>query len=260
MQYVYMNTNTTIAQAPAAIQEAPASSIVRLQGVSKIYGNGDAQVRALDDVSVGFGAGEFTAIMGPSGSGKSTMMHILAGLDAPTSGHVFVEDTDITALKDTALTKLRRDRIGFVFQSFNLVPTLDARSNILLPMRLAGKTPDKDWFDLIVNSLGIADRLNHRPSEMSGGQQQRVAVARALMSRPAVIVADEPTGNLDSHSTTEVMDLLRRAVDDLGQSVIMVTHDTGTAAYADRVLVCRDGRIVSDLRDVTADTLTAALR
>ena len=255
-----MNTNTTIAQAPVADQEAPASSIVRLQGVSKIYGSGDAQVRALDDVSVGFGAGEFTAIMGPSGSGKSTMMHILAGLDAPTSGHVFVEDTDITTLKDTALTKLRRDRIGFVFQSFNLVPTLDARSNILLPMRLAGKTPDKDWFDLIVNSLGIADRLNHRPSEMSGGQQQRVAVARALMSRPAVIVADEPTGNLDSHSTTEVMDLLRRAVDDLGQSVIMVTHDTGTAAYADRVLVCRDGRIVSDLRDVTADTLTAALR
>ena len=260
MQYVYMNTNTTIAQATAATQEAPASSIVRLQGVSKIYGNGDAQVRALDDVSVGFGAGEFTAIMGPSGSGKSTMMHILAGLDAPTSGHVFVEDTDITALKDTALTKLRRDRIGFVFQSFNLVPTLDARANILLPMRLAGKAPEKEWFDLIVSSLGIANRLNHRPSEMSGGQQQRVAVARALMSRPAVIVADEPTGNLDSHSTDEVMDLLRRAVDELGQSVIMVTHDTSTAAYADRVLVCRDGRIVSDLRDITADNLTAALR
>ena len=254
-----MNTNTTIAQAPVAAQ-AQASSIVRLQGVSKIYGSGDAQVRALDDVSVGFGAGEFTAIMGPSGSGKSTMMHILAGLDAPTSGHVFVEDTDITALKDTALTKLRRDRIGFVFQSFNLVPTLDARANILLPMRLAGKAPEKEWFDLIVNSLGIADRLSHRPSEMSGGQQQRVAVARALMSRPAVIVADEPTGNLDSHSTDEVMDLLRRAVDELGQSVIMVTHDTATAAYADRVLVCRDGRIVSDLRDVTADSLTAALR
>ena len=184
MQYVYMNTNTTIAQATAATQEAPASSIVRLQGVSKIYGNGDAQVRALDDVSVGFGAGEFTAIMGPSGSGKSTMMHILAGLDAPTSGHVFVEDTDITALKDTALTKLRRDRIGFVFQSFNLVPTLDARANILLPMRLAGATPEKEWFDLIVNSLGIADRLSHRPSEMSGGQQQRVAVARALTESP----------------------------------------------------------------------------
>ena len=255
-----MNTNTTIAQAPAADQEAPASSIVRLQDVSKIYGSGDAQVRALDDVSVGFGAGEFTAIMGPSGSGKSTMMHILAGLDAPTSGHVFVEDTDITTLKDTALTKLRRDRIGFVFQSFNLVPTLDARANILLPMRLAGGTPEKEWFDLIVTSLGIANRLSHRPSEMSGGQQQRVAVARALMSRPAVIVADEPTGNLDSHSTDEVMDLLRRAVDELGQSVIMVTHDTATAVYADRVLVCRDGRIVSDLRDITADNLTAALR
>ena len=253
-----MNTNTTIT-APAAAQ-APASSIVRLQGVSKIYGSGDAQVRALDDVSVGFGAGEFTAIMGPSGSGKSTMMHILAGLDAPTAGHVFVEDTDITTLKDTALTKLRRDRIGFVFQSFNLVPTLDARANILLPMRLAGKAPEKEWFDLIVNSLDIANRLSHRPSEMSGGQQQRVAVARALMSRPAVIVADEPTGNLDSHSTGEVMDLLRRAVDELGQSVIMVTHDTATAAYADRVLVCRDGRIVSDLRDITADSLTAALR
>ena len=253
-----MNTNTTIT-APVAAQ-AQASSIVRLQGVSKIYGSGDAQVRALDDVSVGFGAGEFTAIMGPSGSGKSTMMHILAGLDAPTSGRVFVEDTDITALKDTALTKLRRDRIGFVFQSFNLVPTLDARANILLPMRLAGKAPEKGWFDLIVNSLGIANRLSHRPSEMSGGQQQRVAVARALMSRPAVIVADEPTGNLDSHSTDEVMDLLRRAVDELGQSVIMVTHDTATAVYADRVLVCRDGRIVSDLRDITADNLTAALR
>ena len=253
-----MNTNTTITAAAAA--QAPASSIVRLQGVSKIYGSGDAQVRALDDVSVGFGAGEFTAIMGPSGSGKSTMMHILAGLDAPTSGRVFVEDTDITALKDTALTKLRRDRIGFVFQSFNLVPTLDARANILLPMRLAGKAPEKEWFDLIANSLGIANRLSHRPSEMSGGQQQRVAVARALMSRPAVIVADEPTGNLDSHSTDEVMDLLRRAVDELSQSVIMVTHDTATAAYADRVLVCRDGRIVSDLRDITADTLTSALR
>jgi len=251
-----MNTNTTIT-APAVAQ---ASSIVRLQGVTKIYGSGDAQVRALDDVSVGFGAGEFTAIMGPSGSGKSTMMHILAGLDAPTAGHVFVEDTDITALKDTALTKLRRDRIGFVFQSFNLVPTLDARANILLPMRLAGKAPEKEWFDLIANSLGIADRLNHRPSEMSGGQQQRVARPRPRGRRPAVIVADEPTGNLDSHSTDEVMDLLRRAVDELGQSVIMVTHDTATAVYADRVLVCRDGRIVSDLRDITADNLTAALR
>ena len=225
-----------------------------------LSGDNDRQVRALVDVTVGFGAGEFTAIMGPSGSGKSTMMHILAGLDAPTSGRVYVEGTDITALNDTALTKLRRDRIGFVFQSFNLVPTLDARANILLPMRLAGATPDPAWFDMIVASLGIGDRLDHRPSEMSGGQQQRVAVARALMSRPAVIVADEPTGNLDSRSTGEVMELLRRAVDELGQSVIMVTHDTRTAAYADRVLVCRDGQVVSDLRDVTADSLAASLR
>ncbi len=244
------------------VQNPSASRGIVIQAVDlvKNYGTGSNMVHALRGVNVSFERGKFTAIMGPSGSGKSTMMHILAGLDAPTSGHVFVEDTDITALKDTALTKLRRDRIGFVFQSFNLVPTLDARANILLPMRLAGKAPEKEWFDLIVNSLGIANRLNHRPSEMSGGQQQRVAVARALMSRPAVIVADEPTGNLDSHSTTEVMDLLRRAVDELGQSVIMVTHDTATAAYADRVLVCRDGRIVSDLRDITADNLTAALR
>ena len=248
------------APAYAAPQSGQAMPIVQLQAVSKLYGQGDAQVRALVDVTVGFGAGEFTAIMGPSGSGKSTMMHILAGLDAPTSGRVYVEGTDITALNDTALTKLRRDRIGFVFQSFNLVPTLDARANILLPMRLAGATPDPAWFDMIVASLGIGDRLGHRPSEMSGGQQQRVAVARALMSRPAVIVADEPTGNLDSRSTGEVMELLRRAVDELGQSVIMVTHDTRTAAYADRVLVCRDGQVVSDLRDVTADSLAASLR
>ena len=241
-----MNTNTTIAQAPVADQGAPASSIVRLQGVSKIYGSGDAQVRALDDVSVGFGAGEFTAIMGPSGSGKSTMMHILAGLDAPTSGHVFVEDTDITALKDTALTKLRRDRIGFVFQSFNLVPTLDARANILLPMRLAGATPEKEWFDLIVNSLGIADRLSHRPSEMSGGQQQRVAVARALMSRPAVIVADEPTGNLDPETSLGIMRLLDR-INRTGTTVVMATHDaTIVNQMRKRVIELEAGDVIRD--------------
>ena len=235
--------------------EAPASSIVRLQGVSKIYGSGDAQVRALDDVSVGFGAGEFTAIMGPSGSGKSTMMHILAGLDAPTCGHVFVEDTDITALKDTALTKLRRDRIGFVFQSFNLVPTLDARANILLPMRLAGATPEKEWFDLIVNSLGIADRLSHRPSEMSGGQQQRVAVARALISRPEIIFGDEPTGNLDSNSSAEVLDILRTSVDELNQTVVIVTRDAKAASYADRVVFLADGRLVEELDNPTAENI-----
>ena len=181
--------------------------------------------------------------MGPSGSGKSTMMHILAGLDAPTSGRVFVEDTDITTLKDTALTKLRRDRIGFVFQSFNLVPTLDARSNILLPMRLAGKTPDKDWFDLIVNSLGIADRLNHRPSEMSGGQQQRVAVARALIGRPEVIFADEPSGSLDTANKQSLHQLFFDLRDELGQTFVIVTHDPDFAAQADRMIVLRDGRI-----------------
>lgn len=234
--------------------------VVRLSHVSKIYGSGDTQVSALKNVSVDFYSGEFTAIMGPSGSGKSTMMHILAGLDSLTSGTVFIENTDITALKDSQLTKLRRDRIGFVFQSFNLIPTLDAQANILLPLELAGQKVDDDWFKLIVSSLGLEQRLSHRPSELSGGQQQRVAVARALMSRPAVIVADEPTGNLDSHSTKEVLDLLRRAVNELNQSVIMVTHDVHAASYADRVLVVRDGQIVSDLREASEDELNAALR
>ena len=240
---------------------SPSSTpVVRLSHVSKIYGSGDTQVSALKNVSVDFYSGEFTAIMGPSGSGKSTMMHILAGLDSLTSGTVFIENTDITALKDSQLTKLRRDRIGFVFQSFNLIPTLDARANILLPLELAGQKVDEDWFKLIVSSLGLEQRLSHRPSELSGGQQQRVAVARALMSRPAVIVADEPTGNLDSHSSKEVLDLLRRAVNELDQSVIMVTHDVHAASYADRVLVVRDGAIVSDLREASEDELNAALR
>lgn len=236
------------------------ATVVRLSSVSKIYGSGDTQVTALNNVSVDFNSGEFTAIMGPSGSGKSTMMHILAGLDSLTSGTVFIEDTEITALSDTALTKLRRERIGFVFQSFNLIPTLDAKSNILLPLQLAGQKVDEDWFNLIVSSLGLEQRLTHRPSELSGGQQQRVAVARALMSRPAVIVADEPTGNLDSRSSREVLDLLRRAVNELGQSVIMVTHDVQAASYADRVLVVRDGQIVSDLRGASEDELNTALR
>ena len=234
--------------------------VVRLSHVSKIYGSGDTQVSALNNVSVDFYSGELTAVMGPSGSGKSTMMHILAGLDSLTSGTVFIENTDITALKDSQLTKLRRDRIGFVFQSFNLIPTLDAQANILLPLELAGQKVDEDWFKLIVSSLGLEQRLSHRPSELSGGQQQRVAVARALMSRPAVIVADEPTGNLDSHSTKEVLGLLRRAVNELDQSVIMVTHDVHAASYADRVLVVRDGAIVSDLRGASEDELNAALR
>ncbi len=236
------------------------SAIVSLRDVSKVYGSGDTKVVALDGVDVAFEQGRFTAIMGPSGSGKSTMLHMLAGLDTPTSGSIRIEDTEITGLDDDALTRLRRDRIGFVFQSFNLVPTLNAKANILLPLKLAGRRSDPIWFDEVVTSLGLKDRLTHRPSELSGGQAQRVAVARALVMRPAVIVADEPTGNLDSHSSKDVLTLLRRAVDSLGQSVIMVTHDTESALMADRVLVVRDGRVVSDLDRAAAQELQGAGR
>ncbi len=203
---------------------------------------------ALSSVSLSLNAHEFTAIMGPSGSGKSTMLHMLAGLDTVTSGEVFVEGVALSALDDDALTRLRRDRIGFIFQAFNLVPTLDAKANIELPLRLAGRTPDQSWVRSIVDVLGLSQRLTHLPSELSGGQQQRVAVARSLASRPAVIVADEPTGNLDSSASQEVLGLLRSAVDDLGQSVIMVTHDMNAALVADRVLVMRDGQVYADLR------------
>ncbi|PID97817.1 MAG: peptide ABC transporter ATP-binding protein [Actinobacteria bacterium] len=236
------------------------SPIVSLRSLTKIYGEGDTRVVALDNIEVDFRAGQFTAIMGPSGSGKSTMLHMLAGLDRPTSGTVSIENTTITGLKDDALTSVRRDRIGFVFQSFNLVPTLTARDNIVLPVRLAGQKIDEEWFNGIVEILGLADRLTHRPSELSGGQQQRVAVARALMSRPAVIVVDEPTGNLDSASSHEVLSLLRASVDELGQSVIMVTHDVASASVADRTLVMRDGRIVADLDHPSENALTEALR
>lgn len=235
-------------------------AVVRLREVTKIYGEGETRVVVLDHVNVEFQRGRFTSIMGPSGSGKSTMLHILAGLDAPTSGSVRLEDTELTALRDNALTALRRDRIGFVFQSFNLVPTLTARDNILLPLKLAGRAPEREWFDGIVHTLGLTDRLTHRPSELSGGQQQRVAVARALMSRPAVIVADEPTGNLDSSSSAEVLRLLRASVDELGQTVIMVTHDLASAAVSDRALVVRDGRIVADVASPTEEALREALR
>ena len=233
--------------------------VVRLSHVSKIYGSGDTQVSALNNVSVDFYSGEFTAIMGPSGSGKSTMMHILAGLDSLTSGTVFIENTDITALKDSELTKLRRDRIGFVFQSFNLIPTLDAQANILLPLELAGQKVDEDWFKLIVSSLGLEQRLNHRPSELSGGQQQRVAVARALMSRPAVIVADEPTGNLDSNSGAEVLRLLRAAATDHAQTILMVTHDANAASYADRVVFIKDGMVAGEMIEPTYDAVLGAM-
>lgn len=237
--------------------------LIDVKNLFKIYHEGEeSEVRALDGVSLSVDRGEFLAIIGQSGSGKSTLMNILGCLDIPTYGDYHLDGVDVTELSDRQLAHIRNKQIGFIFQGFNLIPALNAWENVELPLIYQGVPASKraDRVEAALERVGLAERAGHKPTEMSGGQQQRVAVARALMSRPAVIVADEPTGNLDSHSTTEVMDLLRRAVDELGQSVIMVTHDTATAAYADRVLVCRDGRIVSDLRDVTADSLTAALR
>jgi putative ABC transport system ATP-binding protein len=225
------------------------------RNVVKIYGSGDTGVRALDDVSVELVRGEFTAIMGPSGSGKSTLMHCLAGLDSVTSGEVRVGELDLAGLSDKKMTALRRDRIGFVFQSFNLVPTLTALENITLPIAIAGKKPDREWLHAVITRLGIGDRLDHRPSELSGGQQQRVACARALASQPEIIFGDEPTGNLDSRSSGEVLGILRRSVDELGQTVVIVTHDAKAAGYADRVLFLADGRIVDELRAPTAETV-----
>jgi putative ABC transport system ATP-binding protein len=219
-----------------------------------VYGEGEASVTALDGVSVAFPAGAFTAIMGPSGSGKSTLMHLLAGLDRPTSGSVVLDDVDLTTLDDDDLTQLRRDRIGFVFQAFNLLPVLTAEENIVLPMSIAGRKPDREWVDRLVDTVGLRDRLTHRPSELSGGQQQRVALARALASRPAVVFADEPTGNLDSKTSTEILQLLRHSVDEFGQTIVMVTHDDHAASFADRLLVLRDGQVVED----RAPTATAA--
>ncbi|HEV3094369.1 MAG TPA: ABC transporter ATP-binding protein [Solirubrobacteraceae bacterium] len=221
-------------------------AIVKASAVSRRYGEGQAAVDALTEVSVEFPKGRLTAIMGPSGSGKSTLMHILAGLDRPTSGTVALDDVEITDLDDRRLTKLRRDRVGFIFQTFNLLPVLSAEENILLPLSIAGRKPDREWLDRLIDTIGIRDRLSHRPAEMSGGQQQRVAVARALVSRPAVVFADEPTGNLDSKASGDVLDLLRHAVDDFDQTVVMVTHDAHAASFADRVLVLADGRIVKD--------------
>jgi putative ABC transport system ATP-binding protein len=225
----------------------------RAVDLSRAYGRGDATVRALDGVNVEFERGRFTAVMGPSGSGKSTLMHCMAGLDVPTSGRTFVGDEEIGRLDDGGLTELRRDRIGFVFQSFNLVPTLSAAENIMLPLDLARVRVDQAWFDHLVEALGIADRLSHRPSEMSGGQQQRIACARALIRRPALIFADEPTGNLDSSSSAELLAFLRDAVTEHGQSIVMVTHDPRAAAYADRVVFLADGRVVGELASPTAE-------
>ncbi len=229
---------------------APTTTVAaRAVDLRKVYGSGDSQVRALDGVTIDLTAGQFTAIMGPSGSGKSTLMHCLAALDTPTSGEVFVGDTALSRLKDKALTALRRERVGFVFQAFNLIPTLTARENILLPLNLAGSKPDPAWFDTVVDTIGLRDRLGHRPGELSGGQQQRVACARALVSKPSIVFADEPTGNLDSTSGAEVLSFLRRSVDDFGQTIVMVTHDAVAASYCDRVVFLADGKVVDELHE-----------
>jgi putative ABC transport system ATP-binding protein len=220
--------------------------VVAASGVSRRYGEGEAAVDALLDVTTAFDRGRFTAIMGPSGSGKSTLMHILAGLDRPTAGSVLLDGQEITNLDDATLTKLRRDKFGFVFQFFNLLPVLTAEENLVLPLSIAGRKPDQQWLEQLIRTVGLEDRRTHRPSELSGGQQQRVAVARAMVSKPAVVFADEPTGNLDSKASAEVLRLLRQAVDEFGQTVIMVTHDPAAAAHADRLITLRDGRIVHD--------------
>jgi putative ABC transport system ATP-binding protein len=232
---------------------APLAIAARAVDVVKTYGSGDNRVRALDHVSVELVRGEFTAIMGPSGSGKSTLMHCLAGLDSVSGGSVAIGDTELSGLSDKRMTALRRDRIGFVFQSFNLVPTLTALENITLPSAIAGRAPDREWLDQVLRKLGLLDRLEHRPSELSGGQQQRVACARALAARPDIIFGDEPTGNLDSRSSGEVLGILRQCVDDLGQTVVIVTHDPRAASFADRVIFLADGRIVDELRAPTAE-------
>ncbi|WP_220182911.1 ABC transporter ATP-binding protein [Sphaerisporangium album] len=235
----------TITGQDAVRRAAPAAVVAR--GVTKVYGQGDAAVHALRGVDVGFATGAFTAIMGPSGSGKSTLMHCLAGLDTVTEGEVRVGDVDITRLNDKQLTLLRRERVGFIFQAFNLLPTLTAEQNIRLPLDIAGRQADQELFDVVIRTVGLADRLKHKPSELSGGQQQRVAVARALISKPDVIFADEPTGNLDSRSGAEVLSFLRTSVRELGQTIVMVTHDPVAASYADRVVFLRDGVLVTEL-------------
>ncbi|MFF1909868.1 ABC transporter ATP-binding protein [Kitasatospora sp. NPDC058218] len=228
--------------------------------VTKAYGTGETRVTALDAVDVDIQRGRFTAIMGPSGSGKSTLMHCLAGLDTVTEGRIWIGDTEITGLKDKQLTRLRRDKIGFIFQAFNLLPTLNALENITLPMDIAGRKPDAAWLDQVVETVGLAGRLKHRPTQLSGGQQQRVAVARALAARPEIIFGDEPTGNLDSRAGAEVLTFLRRSVDELGQTIVMVTHDPVAAGYADRVLFLADGVIVDEMHAPTADSVLERMR
>ncbi|MFZ0323275.1 MAG: ABC transporter ATP-binding protein [Actinomycetes bacterium] len=230
------------------------------RNLSKVYGEGETRVVALDDVTVGFARGRFTAIMGPSGSGKSTLMHVCAGLDSATEGTVHIGDVDLTTLKDNALTRLRRDRVGFIFQAYNLVPTLSALENITLPLDIAGRPVDQAWLDQVVDTVGLRDRLRNKPSQLSGGQQQRVAAARALVSRPEIVFADEPTGNLDSRAGAEVLGFLRRSVDEFGQTIVMVTHDPIAASYAQLVLFLADGRIVDTMADPTTDRVLGRMK
>jgi putative ABC transport system ATP-binding protein len=232
----------------------------RAVGATKIYGSGETAVRALDGVDVEFERARYTAIMGPSGSGKSTLLHCMAGLDTLTDGHVYIGDVDLSALNDKQITRIRRDRLGFIFQSYNLIPTLDAYENITLPTALAGTKPDSEWLNRVIDTVGLRDRLHHRPSELSGGQQQRVAVARALANRPDLIFADEPTGNLDSRASTEILAFMQRAVRDFEQTIVMVTHDPLAASYSNRVIFLVDGRIVDELRDPTADAILDVMR
>ena len=242
------------------LDHPPITLAARTRGLTKVYGTGDTQVHALAGIDLEIESGRFTAIMGPSGSGKSTLMHCLAGLDQATSGDVVVGDQRLVDMSDNELTRFRRDHVGFVFQAFNLLPMLTAKQNMLLPLDLAGVDPDWTWFDELIGVLGLEDRLGHRPTQLSGGQQQRVAVARALMSRPTIVFADEPTGNLDSRTSAEVLGLLRRSVRELGQTTVMVTHEPSAAAYADRVVIVADGRIAGQIDDPSQDQILDALR
>jgi putative ABC transport system ATP-binding protein len=232
----------------------------RIDDGVKIYGQGDAEVRALDGVTKDFAAGQFTAIMGPSGSGKSTLLHTLAGLDDLTSGTVHIGDTELGTLKDRDLTILRREQVGFVFQAYNLLPTLNAEENINLPLSIAGEEPDEEWFDLVVNAVGMEDRLHHLPAELSGGQQQRVAAARALITKPTIVYADEPSGNLDSKAEAELLDFMRSTVDKLGQTIVMVTHDPVAASYSDRIVFLDDGKCVDELQNPTVDSILERMK
>jgi putative ABC transport system ATP-binding protein len=240
--------------------ESNGALAARAVDISKVYGTGDTEVRALDGVSVAFPEGRYTAVMGPSGSGKSTLLHCMAGLDRASSGEVWIGDTELSGLSDRKLTLLRRERVGFVFQAFNLIPTLTAEENVELPLAIAGVKAERPWLERVVGEFGLGKRLTHRPTELSGGEQQRVAVARALLSRPTIVFADEPTGNLDSRTSSELLGFMRRSVDEFGQTIVMVTHDPSAAAYADRVLFLADGRIVHEMTDPTAGKVLDLLK